>query len=98
MAAVVVGADTMASLLRKRGDRIARVDAAVAAAFDNSAREMQQVERLGGQAAVLTLEFHRWMASLWHGTRLAATLATLAAIAALLCFHIADLMIDEDDR
>lgn len=64
-------------------------------ALDESSREMQQVERLGGKPAVLALEFHRWFLSLWHGRPLAWTLATLSAAVALLCFHIASLM--EDD-
>ena len=57
-----------------------------------STRELQEVERLGGQPAVLVLEFHRWFLSLWHGQRLAYTLALLSAAVALLCFHIAGLM------
>ena len=57
-----------------------------------STRELQEVERLGGQPAVLVLEFHRWFLSLWHGRRLAYTLALLSAAVALLCFHIAGLM------
>jgi hypothetical protein len=69
--------------------------ATIAAAFDSSEREMQQVERLGGTAAVLTLKFHRWIVSLWHGERLACTLAALAAAAALLCWHIAGLMAED---
>ncbi len=60
-----------------------------------STRELQEVERLGGQPAVLVLEFHRWFLSLWHGRRLAYTLALLSAAVALLCFHIAGLM-EED--
>ncbi|MGH8822710.1 MAG: hypothetical protein ACREWJ_15665 [Rhodoferax sp.] len=60
--------------------------------LDDSSRELQQVERLGGKPAVLALEFHRWFLSLWHGQRLAYTLAVLSAAVALLCFHIAGLM------
>jgi ABC-type transport system involved in cytochrome c biogenesis permease subunit len=64
---------------------------------DSSAREMQQVERLGGTAAVLTLRLHRWLASLWHGRRLAVTLLVLATAIGLLCFHIAGLMGEDVD-
>ena len=63
-----------------------------ALSLDESSRELQQVERLGGKPAVLALEFHRWFLSLWHGQRLAYTLAVLSAAIALLCFHIAGLM------
>ena len=65
---------------------------AYALSLDESTRELQQVERLGGKTAVLVLEFHRWFLSLWHGRRLAYTLALLSAVVALLCFHIAGLM------
>jgi len=61
-----------------------------------STRELQEVERLGGQPAVLVLEFHRWFLSLWHGRRLAYTLAGLSAAVALLCFYIAGLMAEDD--
>lgn len=60
--------------------------------LDESSRALQQVERLGGKPAVLALKFHRWFLSLWHGRRLACTLAVLSAAVALLCFHIAGLM------
>ena len=65
---------------------------AYALTLAESTRELQEVERLGGQPAVLVLEFHRWFLSLWHGQRLAYTLAVLSAAVALLCFHIAGLM------
>jgi hypothetical protein len=57
---------------------------------------MQQVERLGGMSAVYALEFHRWFLSLWHGRRLAYTLAALSAAVALLCFYIAGLMAEDE--
>ncbi len=57
-----------------------------------STRELQEVERIGGKSAVLLLEFHRWFLSLWHGRRLAYTLALLSAAVALLCFYVAGLM------
>lgn len=69
--------------------------ATLSAAFDDSAREMQQVARLGGTAAVLTLRLHRWIASLWHGERLAYTLAVLSALLAFVCLHIAGLMAED---
>jgi hypothetical protein len=40
---------------------------------------------------VWTYQFDRWLASLWHGRRLAYTLAVLSALSAgvaLLCFYI----------
>ena len=59
---------------------------------DPSARELQQLERLGGKAAVLTFKFNRWFWSLWSGRRLALTLVVVAAAVCALCFHMASLM------
>jgi hypothetical protein len=59
---------------------------------DASTREMQQLERLGGKASVLTFKFNRWLASLWSGRRLAFTLAVLSVAFAAACFHVAGLM------
>ena len=66
------------------------------AAPDDSARELQQLERIGGKAAVMTFKFQRWFSSLWQGQRLAYTLLLLSAAAALLCLHLASLMNDSD--
>jgi hypothetical protein len=63
--------------------------------LDSSSAELQQLERLGGQASVRTYQFDRWLASLWHGRRLAYTLAILSAGVALLCFYIAGLMAED---
>jgi hypothetical protein len=68
----------------------------VYAAPDDSTRELQQLERVGGQAAVMTFEFQRWFASLWQGQRLAYTLLLLSAAVALLCWHLASLTSDRD--
>jgi hypothetical protein len=58
----------------------------------DDSRELQQLERLGGKAAVLTFKFQRWFSSLWRGQRLAYTLTLIGATLALLCWHIANLM------
>jgi hypothetical protein len=55
-------------------------------------RELQQLARLGGQAAVTTFKFQRWFSSLWQGQRLAYTLALISIVIALFCLHIASLM------
>jgi hypothetical protein len=65
---------------------------AYAIAAGDSSRELQQLERLGGKAAVLTFKFQRWVSSLWHGQRLAYMLLLLSGAAALLCWHLAGLM------
>jgi hypothetical protein len=62
----------------------------------NDPREMQQLERLGGKSAVMMFQFQRWVASLWHGRRLAWTLAVISGLVALLCFHLASLAAEDD--
>ena len=44
------------------------------------------LERIGGKAAVAAAEFNDWFDGLWHGRRLAGTLAVLSIGASLLCF------------
>jgi hypothetical protein len=58
----------------------------------DSSRELQQLERLGGKAAVQTFKFQRWFSSIWRGQRLAYTLVVLGAAVALACWHLASLM------
>jgi hypothetical protein len=60
-------------------------------------REMQQLERLGGRASVQMAEFDRWLSSLWHGRRLAVTLAVLGLVVGGTCWRVGALM-DEDTR
>jgi hypothetical protein len=45
-------------------------------------RYLHDLEVYGGQANVLAAEFRDWFDSLWHGKRLAFTVAVLAMIAA----------------
>jgi hypothetical protein len=56
----------------------------------------RQIERIGGKGAVWAAAFDEWLGSLWQGTRLATTLAILSAIAALVCFHVANLIEEPD--
>jgi hypothetical protein len=48
-----------------------------------------QMEQLGGNFMVLSDELARWLSSLWHGQRLAYTIAFLSIVAALVCFWVA---------
>jgi len=57
---------------------------------------MQQLERLGGRASVRTAEFDQWLSSLWHGRRLAATLAVLGLVVGGACWRIGALMAEDD--
>jgi hypothetical protein len=54
--------------------------------------DLQKLERLGGQASVWVVGFDTWLRSLWHGQRLAYTLALLSTAVAGLCAYIAGLM------
>jgi hypothetical protein len=64
---------------------------------DASSRELRQLERLGGKAAVLTFKFNRWLTSLWSGRPLAYTLAALTLLVTLGCLHVAGLMMEATD-
>ncbi len=54
----------------------------------HSRKYVREVERLGGRAGLLTSDLDEWLASLWHGRRLAYTLAagTVVATAVYLAF------------
>lgn len=53
---------------------------------NNSKKYRGDLERIGGKAAVAAAEFNEWFGGLWHGRRLAGTLAVLSIGASLLCF------------
>jgi len=52
------------------------------------------IERIGGRAAVYAARFDQWLGSLWHGRRLAWTVAVGSAIAALGCLGLAGRLAD----
>jgi len=54
-----------------------------------------EVQRYGGNAAVIAVKFDRWFASLWHGKNLAYTLAILTVGLAFGCFRAANELSDE---
>jgi hypothetical protein len=63
-------------------------------------REMRELQRLGGTATVQTVKFDRWLDSLWHGQRLAGTVAVLCLLVGGACWKIGGLMsedLDADD-
>ncbi len=53
------------------------------------------LKRIGGTQAVLTVELHDWLKSLWHGRRLAITLAVVSLLICGLCFHLGSLADDD---
>jgi len=56
------------------------------ASVNNSKKYQLELERIGGKAAVVAAEFTDWFDGLWHGRKLAGTLAVLSVGASLLCF------------
>ena len=62
---------------------------AYASTLQDSKRYRHDLELFGGKAAVLADDFNRWLASLWHGKRLAILLAVLALGVALAFFRAA---------
>jgi hypothetical protein len=57
--------------------------------------EASAIERIGGTATVRAVQLDQWLASLWHGERLAWTIALLSLAVCGGCFYVASLM-DED--
>ena len=51
--------------------------------IEHSKAYLRQTEMIGGKAAVLGDELREWFDSLWHGQRLAFTIAAITAIVAL---------------
>ena len=62
----------------------------------NSRMYTHQIQLFGGKAAVLFEDITQWLGSLWHGPRLALTVAWLSVAAAVALFLVARL--HEDDR
>lgn len=50
------------------------------------------MERMGGKSNLAAAEFREWFGSLWHGKRLARTVAVLSIGGGLACFAIAHLL------
>jgi hypothetical protein len=61
------------------------------ASVSNSKKYQLELERIGGKAAVVAVEFDDWFGSLWHGRKLAGTLAVLSVGVSLLCLLAAKL-------
>jgi hypothetical protein len=72
-------------------------DAELAAADEIAGGRAYQhnIELMGGKFAVLSVEFDRWFASLWHGRPLAYTVAVLSVAVTLLCFGIARMLVNQ---
>jgi len=63
------------------------VDAATASIQDSRQYQLA-LERIGGKAAVFAAQFSDWLAGLWHGRRLAGTVALLSLAVSGLCYAV----------
>jgi len=63
----------------------------------NSKMYMHEIQKFGGKLAVLFEELSQWLGSLWHGPRLALTVAWLSLATAVVLFLIARLYEDGKD-
>jgi hypothetical protein len=62
-----------------------------------SKSDRYEVQRYGGDSAVVVHNFNRWLSSLWHGKRLAFTLAAIAILLAYACFWTANEMDEQSN-
>jgi hypothetical protein len=77
--------------------RVAVVDSAsdaIIAAARNTKQYEYQMETYGGKSNLLATEVREGFLGLWHGRRLAYTLATLAVATASMCFFYARYLTD----
>lgn len=63
-------------------------DSAISMYSMTDPRYQIELQRIGGNAAVLMAQLHQWFDGLWHGTALAYTVAVLGAAIAGACFVI----------
>jgi hypothetical protein len=54
-----------------------------------------ELQRIGGNAAVLMAQLHQWFDGLWHGRALAGTVAVLGIAVAGACFFIGHFFADD---
>jgi hypothetical protein len=67
-------------------------DLELAAEIAGGRMYQHNLELMGGKLGVFLADVNDWFASLWHGKRLAGTIAVLAIVAGAGCFWIASLM------
>ncbi|SDR44467.1 hypothetical protein [Paraburkholderia tuberum] len=70
-------------------------DSAVAMYGMIDPRYQIKLQQIGGNAAVLMAQLHQWFDSLWHGVRLAYTVAALGATLAAGCIFIGHFFADD---
>ncbi|WP_144148636.1 hypothetical protein [Paraburkholderia sp. BCC1884] len=70
-------------------------DSAVSTYSIADPRYQIELQRIGGNAAVLMAQLHQWFDGLWHGTALAWTVAVLGIAFAGGCFFIGHFFADD---
>ena len=81
MAVLVVGISTAAVIFL-----LVPADEDAAAAWQDTRQYELAMERIGGKAVLIAAEINDWLGSLWHGRKLAATVAALSVGASWLCY------------
>ena len=61
------------------------------ASLGTSKKYQRELERVGGKSFIVITELHEWFDSLWHGKRLAGTLAIITVGISFLIFVISEL-------
>ncbi len=64
---------------------------------EDSKQYLREIQMYGGTANLLATELREWLGSLWHGKRLAYTVATLSTLFAAGCLFVASRLPLEDD-
>ena len=62
--------------------------------YSPTKRDLYEIEKIGGKSTVLGVEFNSWFSSLWHGRRLAYTVAFLSIAGFVACLWLADFLTD----
>jgi len=65
---------------------------------EDSKQYLREIQMYGGTANLLATELREWLASLWHGRRLAYTVGVLSIVIGSGCLFVAGrLPLEEDD-
>src|SRR5215471_15627526 len=67
-------------------------DLEIAAEIASGRMYQHNLELMGGKLGIVLADVNDWFASLWHGKRLAGTIAVLAIVTGSGCFWVASLM------
>ena len=65
---------------------------------DVSKKYLREMERFGGKANLMAEDFREWFDGLWHGRRLAGTIAVLSALGAMVLFVALTPLPPKEDR